>query len=82
MTSIWQLRFTEGIIFVKLKGKHFKFMHRQHSRKKFYSLLDNEKTQCKSQEITIVMGDWNVTVSKDRDSEIFDKFGSASIMSS
>lgn len=32
----------------------------------FYSSLDNAKTQCKSHEIAIIMGDLNIAVRKER----------------
>lgn len=42
---------------------------------KFYSRLDNTKTQCKLQEITIILGDLNTNVGKEREGEIVGKFG-------
>ena len=42
---------------------------------KFYEDLDKAKSQCKSQEVTIIQGDFNATVGKERREDIIGDFG-------
>ncbi|XP_047499519.1 craniofacial development protein 2-like [Penaeus chinensis] len=41
----------------------------------FYDQLDEAITQCKSQDITIVMGDFNVKIGQNEDGKTVGKFG-------
>lgn len=40
----------------------------------FYSSLDNAKVQCKSKEITIIIGNLNAKVGKEQEGELVGKF--------
>lgn len=69
------------ILGVKMKGKAFnisiyprKLQHTEEEIEMFHCTLDNAKTQCKSQEITIAMWDMDTKVDKERGSEIVCKF--------
>lgn len=60
-------------ILVKLIGKLFKTgLNTEEEIDESYSTLDNTKTKCKSQEITII-GDMNAKIEKEPDSKIFGK---------
>ncbi|MCH9665805.1 MAG: hypothetical protein K0U41_08180 [Gammaproteobacteria bacterium] len=79
----WQL--SDRVLLVKLRGKPFNISlivvyaptsdSTDEESDKFYDTLDMAKAQCKSQEITIVMGDLNAKVGKEQKCEIVGKHG-------
>lgn len=76
---------SESILVIKLKGNPFNIfiivvyaLTAQSKEKeigKFYSMLNNAKTQCKSQEIIIVMRNLNARLDNERNGEIVGKCG-------
>lgn len=73
---------SEIILLVKLQGNLFNLfiivvyaLTEEEETDKFYNTIDNVKTQCKLQEITIIRKDLNAEMEKEQNSnKISDKF--------